>query len=437
MSMFIENFRLALFSIKANKMRALLTMLGIIIGISSVIAIMTVGDSLAASLSSSLSELGADNLYIQVTYREDGGGEDDDLWAMSDEEVREWVRTHYPKEEDYITLDMVERYADYMGDRVRAISVISQMGSAKAVDGSLYANVSILGESLGALMCNNVQLVEGRYFTPQETENASKVCIVSDKLIENMFDGDKSTALGKQINIELGDKNFDYTIVGIYEHKQNALISMMDFGSSGKNVRTNMYVPLRTALNYTHEETFEYIDVMMGKNETEESFIAYSNRFWSREYEKNENFIAKTESNTAQLSSIMGLVNTLTIGVSVIAGIALLVGGIGVMNIMLVSITERTREIGTRKALGAPNSSIRMQFIIEAIVLCLIGGLIGILLGCAGGLAAAKLIGGNVTPSIRAILISLTFSMAIGVFFGYYPANKAAKMDPIDALRYE
>ena len=131
------------------------------------------------------------------------------------------------------------------------------------------------------------------------------------------------------------------------------------------------------------------------------------------------------------------IMDTITSAIALIGGIALVVGGIGVMNIMLVSITERTREIGTRKALGAPNSSIRMQFIIESIVICIIGGIIGILIGCAGGIALARYVGADVVPSLRSILISLGFSMAIGVFFGYYPANKAAKLNPIDALRYE
>ena len=131
------------------------------------------------------------------------------------------------------------------------------------------------------------------------------------------------------------------------------------------------------------------------------------------------------------------MLSTITTAIAVIAGIALLVGGIGVMNIMLVSITERTREIGTRKALGAPNSSIRLQFIVESIVICLIGGILGIILGVILGISFANFLGTAAVPSVESIIISLSFSMAIGVFFGYYPANKAAKMDPIDALRYE
>ena len=136
-------------------------------------------------------------------------------------------------------------------------------------------------------------------------------------------------------------------------------------------------------------------------------------------------------------NSMNSMVETVSVAIAFIAGISLLVGGIGVMNIMLVSITERTREIGTRKALGAKNSSIRMQFIIEAVILCLIGGLLGIAAGFALGAAAASVLGYAAAAPMAAILGSVVFSMVIGVFFGFYPANKAARLDPIEALRYE
>ena len=135
--------------------------------------------------------------------------------------------------------------------------------------------------------------------------------------------------------------------------------------------------------------------------------------------------------------SMSDMIGTVSIAVSFIAGISLLVGGIGVMNIMLVSITERTREIGTRKALGAQNSSIRFQFIIESMILCLIGGILGILVGFLLGAIAASILGYSAAVPVAAIIIAVGFSMIIGIFFGYYPANKAARMDPIEALRYE
>ena len=139
----------------------------------------------------------------------------------------------------------------------------------------------------------------------------------------------------------------------------------------------------------------------------------------------------------SMLSQIDSMMSTMSIAIAIIAGISLLVGGIGVMNIMLVSVTERTREIGTRKALGAPNSAIRIQFITESVITCLVGGFLGVILGVVLGSVGASALGFPARPSVSIILIAVSFSMAIGVFFGYYPANKAAKLNPIEALRYE
>ena len=154
-------------------------------------------------------------------------------------------------------------------------------------------------------------------------------------------------------------------------------------------------------------------------------------------YSDNNSFEISAMSMESIVKSMTEMLSTVALVIAAIAGISLLVGGIGVMNIMLVSITERTREIGTRKALGATNGSIRLQFIMEAIVLCLIGGALGILLGIGIAAVATKMMGYAVSPSVNGILISVSFSVFIGVFFGYYPANKAAKLHPIEALRYE
>ncbi len=154
-------------------------------------------------------------------------------------------------------------------------------------------------------------------------------------------------------------------------------------------------------------------------------------------YAANDKYEIHTVTMSSITNSMNSMVETVSVAIAFIAGISLLVGGIGVMNIMLVSITERTREIGTRKALGAKNSSIRMQFIIEAVILCLIGGLLGIAAGFALGAAAASVLGYAAAAPMAAILGSVVFSMVIGVFFGFYPANKAARLDPIEALRYE
>ena len=166
-------------------------------------------------------------------------------------------------------------------------------------------------------------------------------------------------------------------------------------------------------------------------------FLNQVQYFFDSRYRKNEDFQVSAYSMESMVSSMTDMLSTVSLAIAVIAGISLLVGGIGVMNIMLVSITERTREIGTRKALGATNGSIQLQFIVEAVIICLIGGMIGIILGVGLGSVAAKLLGYAAKASVLSIVVSVLFSMVIGVFFGFYPANKAAKLDPIEALRYE
>ena len=167
------------------------------------------------------------------------------------------------------------------------------------------------------------------------------------------------------------------------------------------------------------------------------SFVNTVGDFFASYYTYNDSWTVSASSISNLVESMTEMLNTVSLGISAIAAISLLVGGIGVMNIMMVSVTERTREIGTRKALGAPAAAIRMQFITESVILCLIGGIAGILLGLALGAGLSKAVGYAARPSLTAIVVAVGFSMAIGVFFGYYPANKAAKLDPIEALRYE
>ena len=176
--------------------------------------------------------------------------------------------------------------------------------------------------------------------------------------------------------------------------------------------------------------------VSVGQSSTLQTFYIVGDYFASY-YTYNDSWTVSASSLSILLDSMTEMLASVSLGISAIAAISLLVGGIGVMNIMMVSVTERTREIGTRKALGAPGSAIRMQFITESVILCLIGGAIGILLGIAAGLGLSAAMQVSGKPSLASILVAFGFSMAIGVFFGYYPANKAARLDPIEALRYE
>ena len=208
--------------------------------------------------------------------------------------------------------------------------------------------------------------------------------------------------------------------------------------ASGDNVTTDIYMPLKASINFDHSKSaYPYAQIITKVGVDSDELSVRIKDFFEPYYRTNRSFEVTAITMSSMVSMLTEMLSTITIAISVIAGIALVVGGIGVMNIMLVSITERTREIGTRKALGAKNSSIRVQFIVEAMIICLIGGIFGVILGIGGGIFASNLLGYPAKPSISGIIISLLFSISIGVFFGYYPANKAAKMNPIDALRYE
>ena len=212
----------------------------------------------------------------------------------------------------------------------------------------------------------------------------------------------------------------------------------MGMSLGGDDAATDLYVPLKTALNFEHSKiAYPYLQIITSVGVDADVLAAKIENFFEPYYRTNRNCEIQAITMGSMVSMLTDMLSTITLAISIVAGIALVVGGIGVMNIMLVSITERTREIGTRKALGAKNSSIRMQFIVEAMIICLIGGMFGVILGVGGGMLASNLLGYPAKPSVSGIIVSLIFSMSIGVFFGYYPANKAAKMNPIDALRYE
>lgn len=429
MMMFYENIRLALFSLKANKMRALLTMLGIIIGISSVIAIMTVGNSVTSTVTDSMTSMGVNNITVALQQR-----------AQEEETTEEGMSfgggggRSMTGEEDYFTREMLENYCETYADSIAAVSVAEGLGQGRIQDGGLYANVSAMGTSLGYFLANDLELLSGRYFSRTEMDEGYRVAMVSSIVVDNMFDGDVDKAIGNIVQVNLGDKYYDFAVIGVYQYEQSAMmISLV----SEKDTVTDLYIPLKTAMEINHTEGYSQFTVITRDGVDSDAFADTTENFLATYYRNNRNFQPSAFSMASMVEIMTDMMSTITTAIAVIAGIALLVGGIGVMNIMLVSITERTREIGTRKALGAPNSAIRLQFIIESIVICLIGGFIGIVLGVLLGVGAANLLGTAATPSAESILLSLGFSMAIGIFFGYYPANKAAKLDPIEALRYE
>ena len=426
----LENLKLAVMGLVTNKMRAFLTMLGIIIGIASVIAIVTVGNSLTTSITESMQSMGANNITVGLQQK----SEETEV-SESGMEFRGPGRQKEPGDEDLITDEMLEELRAEYSAEIEAVSLTESVGSGTAKDGEKYANVSITGVNDGYFKTDELTLLSGRMFLDVDHEKGKSVAIVSNKLVNNMFDGNNQAALGSTIDVNLGSRYYTYTIVGVYEYTE----SSFGFSSSSEeDITTTLYIPLETAKSQNHSsDGYQQLTLVTSVGTDATQFLNQVQYFFDSRYRKNEDFQVSAYSMESMVSSMTDMLSTVSLAIAVIAGISLLVGGIGVMNIMLVSVTERTREIGTRKALGATNGSIQLQFIVEAVIICLIGGMIGIILGVGLGSVAAKLLGYAAKASVLSIVVSVLFSMVIGVFFGFYPANKAAKLDPIEALRYE
>lgn len=425
-----ENVKLAFQALLANKMRALLTMLGIIIGIGAVIAIMTVSSSLTNSISDSFQEMGANNITVGLKQ------------TSSTTETRSnglkfgaANRNSTVEKEDLITDDMLSELKTEFFDKIDAIAISETVASGTVHDGSNTANISISGINSEYFVSDDVTLLAGRRLTGDDNTGKKKVIMISDKVVDQIFDGDSQKALSQKIQVEIDGIYYQYYVVGVYKYESNNSFS----SSSDEDITTTAYIPILTGKAQTHsDEGYQQFTVVTKSGiDSVSAFATQIENFFAPYYSSNEEYKVSTTTMESMTESMSDMIGTVSIAISFIAGISLLVGGIGVMNIMLVSITERTREIGTRKALGAKNSSIRFQFIIESMILCLIGGILGILVGFLLGAIAASILGYSAAVPVAAIIIAVGFSMIIGIFFGYYPANKAARMDPIEALRYE
>ena len=389
---FTENLRLAWSCVKANKMRSILTMLGIIIGISSVITISTIGSTLRQTIEKSVSDMsGANQLagyYYDPTYE-------------------------YEELPPPITFqDMIDYKKAFSGQ-------VSQVRDINFDD------------SIGR----------------------KKVCVVSDLFVKYALGGGNPIGEPIELTLESGDVMTLY-IIGVYKYDQNKVNGLGAAKQEEKDISTPLIVPYSEAVEIQGGNLEDY-DAGMFYFFSEEGIepkdlMDATSNYFNRKLDKNSKLIFQCESLEQLLGRISKILDVVTLAISVIAAISLIVGGIGVMNIMLVSVVERTKEIGIRKALGAKNKVIEMQFLVEAVFICAIGGFIGIVMGLiSGGLVsviAKALIGKSemlqglnvaVTPPFTAIIISFIFSMLVGIIFGLYPARRAARLSPIDALRYE
>ena len=375
-----ESIRLAFEGLRANKMRAVLTMLGIIIGIAAVIGILTVGDGLSGYINSTMSDLGASSIIVTL--------QEKDREAVSSEDMMSMMVMKQPETTDLMTPEMIAAMQEQFAGRLAATSLSESAGSGKAKDGRLYANVSAMGVNEGYFTVNNVKLSEGRFLQQKDDDGRRMVCVVSDRLVGNLFDGDQKQALGQEVLVQLSGGSYTFRIVGVYKYEQSAISFSI---ASDKDLATSLYIPLSTAKQLTGASRgYSMITVQAAVGESSTEVAAEVKNYLARYYRTNENYTVTAISMDSMISSVNSMMNTLSVAIAVIAAISLLVGGIGVMNIMLVSVTERTREIGTRKALGATNGNIRIQFVVESVIICLVGGAIGIVLGAVMGLCGKR-----------------------------------------------
>lgn len=428
---YAEALRLAFGGFRGNKLRTLLTLLGVIIGISSVITILTLGNSLKTQLVESLSETGANDYRVRVQARPDPNQKPAELvsrggmmFSTYDGDI---------PESEYLSVDFIDRLRERLDGRVAGISVgnAHEFGDVSRPDTPQDVfPVQLYTVNADYLDMNKRTPELGRMFSADEVAAARPVAVITHESAEEIF-GSASEALGKSLEFSSWRGRLTLRVIGVTKQVDTGFLSM-DYSEPAA------YVPYTVKDRLGgNSDRWSGISIRPIAGVDEDAFRQDLDQFAVSAYAENEDYQAVVEDEKRFFEEFKSQLDMMSVGLSIIAGISLLVGGIGVMNIMLVTVIERTREIGVRKALGAKNADIRRQFVVESMIICLIGGVIGVLLGTVFGAIGASFLGKIVGPPILGVVASLLFSMGIGVFFGFYPAQKAAKLNPIDALRYE
>lgn len=404
MAQVLEYIKIALMNIKSNKGRSILTMLGIIIGISSVIMIISIGNGIKGGVTSELNAMAGGQIIVYS----------------------------YGDNEEGISVEFTQEDMDAIMEKVPHVKGVTpqwgMMGISSGRKGT-FDTTATFGMP-GLQYATGEPIVKGRYFTENDYYAANRVCVITESSARLLFGS--TDVIGMTFDLNVYGETHEFTIVGIRQDSTSMLSGLM------LSEMVSMEAPLTVFTDvYGYYITINDLLIISEGGEYSTQVAKDVVRLLENRHNVRGKDVITVENFNDYLGQINEILNMITVFIVFVAAISLLVGGIGVMNIMLVSVTERTREIGIRKSLGARTGSILLQFLSESAIITLMGGIIGIILGVLGANLVCSLMGFNATVSVGTVLGASIFSSAVGIFFGIYPARRAAKLSPIEALRHE